>query len=203
MVAVMPNTVERWFGARFSELHPLLQALHRHDGRLEGEVELTRGRGLAGWLGARLQRKLGIPLDQDRCRLRVDLRHDEHGLQWSRRFGDGPVLLSVFEPVGQSPSGHWREKTGALTLLLDVATPEGGWHWQVRGARLGPLPLPRWLMPRVHAGKLVVDGRYQFFVRFSMPGLGLLLQYAGQLDAMPAGDAMAATRPVDEAIDKP
>ncbi|WJN58007.1 hypothetical protein [Pseudomonas sp. SO81] len=54
------NSVTSWFGEHFTELHPLLQRLHREGGELAGEVEVRYGQGLAGLLGRRLANKLGL-----------------------------------------------------------------------------------------------------------------------------------------------
>ena len=56
------NTVTAWFGEMFFELHPGLQSLHRHGGVLKGKIQLNFGKGLAGVLGKRIARKLGVPL---------------------------------------------------------------------------------------------------------------------------------------------
>ena len=73
------NVVTRWFGTHFSALHPLLQGLHRHGGRLEGIVHIELGEGSAAWLGRRLARKLGIPISQAQRGFMVAIRHGEDG----------------------------------------------------------------------------------------------------------------------------
>ncbi|WP_139179114.1 DUF4166 domain-containing protein [Lysobacter sp. yr284] len=50
------------FCPAFDRLPPLLQTLHRDGGALAGGIELRTGRGLAGVIGQRLARTLGIPL---------------------------------------------------------------------------------------------------------------------------------------------
>ena len=58
------SPVERWFGPRFAQLHPSLQALHRRGGTLSGIVRIAVGKGPAGWFGRRLARSLGLPIDR-------------------------------------------------------------------------------------------------------------------------------------------
>jgi hypothetical protein len=183
--------VSDWFGPAYARLHPLLQRLHRdRASRLEGEVTMRFGRGLAGVLGQRLARRLGMPDVAGPQRLVVEVSHDDTHLHWQRRFGDGHALLSTFRPVGRYPDGHWLEDTGPIAFALQVdINDSGGWDWRwVRAWRRGR-PLPLWLLPRPSACKRVVDGRYCFHVGFRAPLLGELMAYEGLLDLLPVGGA--------------
>ena len=177
----MPSEiVSRWFGERFTQLHPQLQQLHRNGGQLGGEVEIAYGRGIAGFMGRRLARKMGFPA-AGRHRLKVGIAHDHNSLLWSRTFDDQPPLLSVFTPVGTVDDGYWLESTGPLSMQLTVEIIEGGWYWRCLGIRLLGLPVPRWLMPRTNACKTIEAGGYRFHVGVSLPLLGTLVHYQGLL----------------------
>lgn len=176
-----PTPVEAWFGDGFARLHPSLQALHREGGRLEGRVGFRVGRGLAGTIGRRVLRRLGIDPASPEQRLVVDIRHVDGVLRWARRFGDGPEAVSWFQPVGRWPEGHWEERAGPLRLRLMVDTDGGGWRWRQIGCRLWVLPLPVWLSPAVDAGKRIEDGRYRFDVAIRLPLLGEILAWGGHL----------------------
>jgi hypothetical protein len=165
------SPVEDWFGASFALLHPQLQALHRNGGRLRGPVQLSFGTGLAGIAGRALARRLGVPHQAGMATLEVNIASDAAGLHWSRRFNDGPVFNSVFQPVGCYPEGHWVERSGRIALRLQVAIRDGAWHWRQRG----------WLMPKAIASKCVIDGKYVFSVDIRFPILGSLLAYRGEL----------------------
>ena len=180
---MIESVVSRWFGPAFSQLDPLLQDLHRHGGRLHGDVDIDFGRGLAGLFGRRLARKLGIPVDAGKHRLAVDISHDPTTLYWDRCFDGATRMASVFQPVGHWPDGFWIERTGAVQFHLGVDIDDGGWTWRLRSARVFGLPMPRWLLPRSEAGKKIVDGKYRFFVGFSLPLLGPVLSYGGDLSA--------------------
>lgn len=54
------TVVSDWLGAAFTQ-HPLLQSLHRHGGKLRGQVGTGSGRGLAGIEDGRYQR-FALPL---------------------------------------------------------------------------------------------------------------------------------------------
>ncbi|ALN56281.1 hypothetical protein GLE_0923 [Lysobacter enzymogenes] len=190
------NAAIGWFGPAFDRLHPLLQALHRDGGALAGEIELRSGRGLAGVLGRRLARRLGIPLDRPRRGFRVDIVHEPARMLWLRRFDDGSELRSVFEPVGHWPDGHWLETTGPVRLRLGVDLDGGGWRWRLLGLSARGLPLPRLLFPRTDASKRIEriddEERYRFAVVFSWFPFGELLRYQGALHAVPAVTAPSA-----------
>jgi Domain of unknown function (DUF4166) len=52
----------------------------------------------------------------------------------------------------------------------------------IDGLRIGPMPLPRFLMPEINATERVDDqGRHQFNVRIAKWPLGLLVHYKGWL----------------------
>jgi hypothetical protein len=180
------SAVARWFGAHFSELHPLLQSLHRHGGTLRGVVEIQSGTGVAGWLGRRLARSLGIPIDRRLRGFEVEIKHTETALEWWRRFDDGSVVVSHFEPVGAWPVGYWKETTGALQMHLTVDIVNGGWRWRPLRASLYGLRLPLRLLPKSRAGKHIECGKYRFEVEFSLPIVGRLLSYGGALEVASA-----------------
>lgn len=177
------TAVSRWFGAAFEQLHPLLQALHRHGGTLQGPMIIRFGRGLPGAVGRRLARTLGIPSDGAAHRLQVDIRHADGRLHWDRRFDDGSRFASIFRPYGHWPDGGWIEESGRIALHLQVDMVDGGWQWRCVGARLGRWPVPLWLLPRTRAGKRIEAGGYRFDVSIRLPLLGEVLGYGGLLRA--------------------
>ncbi|UXI67076.1 DUF4166 domain-containing protein [Tahibacter amnicola] len=167
-------------------MHPLLQQLHRQGGELSGTVDIRLGSGVAGVLGRRIARRLGIPPHAGRCAMRVHIYHDAGALHWDRRFGDGAAwMCSTFSPTGNWPDGCWIEQTGPVRLALGVQIENGGWRWKLRRAWLAGIPLPRWVLPRSRAGKCIEDGRYRFDVTFAVPIIGDVLSYGGLLDAAP------------------
>lgn len=178
----MSELVAGWFGTAHERLDPLLQSLHRDGGRLLGACDVTVGRGLAGVLGRRIVRRWGLHL-VGANQMDVTVAPSPDALRWHRSFNGRPPLSSRFVPFGRFPDGHWQESSGRLALELGVALEEGNWIWHQRAARLGGLPLPAWLAPRVQAAKCVVAGKYVFSVRVALPLLGTLVSYAGTLDA--------------------
>ncbi|WP_339413076.1 DUF4166 domain-containing protein [Pseudomonas sp. EA_35y_Pfl2_R5] len=175
------SVVERWFGADFTQLHPLLQSLHRKGGKLHGLVDLQLGRGLAGIIGARLATRLGIPAELARVAFQVDIHDTDNALHWNRCFADNATLYSSFQPSGNWPNGYWLESTGSLKLALAVDVHQGGWYWRPLKAWLHGVRIPLWLLPRTEAYKRIEEGLYHFYVGFSLPLLGKRLSYSGTL----------------------
>ena len=185
------NSTQAWFGDAFQDLHPLLQQLHIQGGTLEGEIDVTLGKGLAGFLGRRLAKKLGVPTRHARTGYKVSISHHAGKLIWARQFigpdGASQDLVSEFVPYGHYPHGYWQESTGLMHFRLTVDILKGGgWNWRILGASLHGVPIPVRLFPQSKAYKCIEDGRYAFYVGFVMPGLGELFSYSGLLDLKPA-----------------
>lgn len=172
-----------WFGTGFAQLHPRLQTLHLEGGVLRGAVAISFGGGLAGVVGRRIARKLGIPTEGIHHQLQVTIAHHGDVLHWDRCFDGGQRFPSTFRSVGHWPDGHWIEETSAISLVLQVDVLDGGWYWRCIGARRGRWQIPTWLLPRSEAFKRIENDRYRFSVSFALPWLGEVLRYGGLLRA--------------------
>ena len=180
----MKTITEKWFGDHFTELHPKLQKLHSEGGVLSGEVEVEYGTGIAGVIGKRLGVKLGLPLHTESTSLKVDISHTDQAMIWSRQFGGASKpMVSEFTPQGIYESGYWAETTGAITVELSVEVHLGGWHWIQRATKVKNLVVPSLLVPELKAKKSFEDSLYQFEVALQKRGMGLLVRYAGALEA--------------------
>jgi hypothetical protein len=192
------NAVLAWFGSAFGQLHPQLQELHRVGGSLSGNVRIEFAQGLAGIIGRRIARTLGIPLAAT-SGLEVCIHSRDGALHWHRRFATGTDFKSVFVPVGHYPEGHWIESTGRVQVVLGVAVVDGAWRWEHRQTRLWGLPLPRWFAPRTIASKEIAGSDYVFRVEVVVPLFRTVVSYAGVLTptsplsphAIPAATACA------------
>lgn len=174
--------VKNWFADKFVNLHPLLQKLHTDGGRLTGEVEIFYGKGLAGIIGGRLAQKMNLP-NEGTHQLVVSISHDNDGLHWWRCFDDDVLVKSLFKPVGNIEQGYWIETTGPLSMKLTVDINNGGWFWRCLSINFLGVPIPRWLVPKTNAYKIIENGQYRFHVEFSLPIIGSLVSYQGLLRA--------------------
>lgn len=175
----------RWLGGEAGKLHPLLRELHARGGVLRGEVNLEFGAGLAGALGRRFARHLGLPAQAGPHSFEVHIREENGALRWDRCFDGATWQRSVFTPVGSWPQGHWREGIGAARMRLSVDVADGAWHWRLLGMSWLGLPLPSRLLS-LAAWKRIEDGHYRFHAGFALAGVGKLFLYEGLLEAAPA-----------------
>ena len=171
---------ETWFGPHFQTLHPQLQALHRQGGVLRGEVNFTYGSGIAGLLGKRIAKRMGVADLTSPSAFRVEIQHTHEAMIWRRIFNDSVVCESAFEPKGSYEDGYWIEKTGAVQVELGVRLTDKAWHWDCRRVLLHGIPLPSIIRPVVRAHKRIEEGIYCFSVEFSHPWLGKLFSYEGK-----------------------
>jgi len=179
------SKVQRWFGPKFTELHPLLQRVHLEGAQLVGIVDIHFADGISGAFGRRLAKKLGIPVKGGQHQLKVDIAHRDDGMHWDRCFDDADYMRSVFRPIGTWADGYWIEDTGPLKMRLTVDVENGGWYWRCLEMRLFGLRIPLWMFPNSKAYKTIENGLYKFYVGFSLPGIGTFLSYSGSLSEVP------------------
>lgn len=176
------DIVKNWFENDFSDLDPLLQKLHLLGGELTGDIDLSYGVGIAGLIGKRLAKKMGLP-GQGSHKLLVSISHSKKGLHWNRKFNDNKLVESLFIPFGNHKNGYWIEKIGPIKMKLTVDIINGGWFWRCLKVSLFGLPIPLWFVPKSQAYKVVENNKYVFNVSFSYPLLGDLVSYKGVLNA--------------------
>ena len=77
-----------------------------------------------------------------------------------------------------------------LVFYSGLTVEEAALHFPVKSARVGPLPLPRWLLPVSIAREYEQGGRFCFDVKLHAPVTGdLLVHYQGQLSPVPRAEA--------------
>ena len=140
-----------------------------------GRAVVTRGTGPWPRLLAAL---FGFPPATEDCPVTVTLTPTEGGETWTRRFGS-----RVFRSHLALRNGRMTERFGALTFDLDLHLSGNALHFPVTAARLGPVPLPRWALPRSVAAETEDDtGRFRFDVAIHAPLTGgLIVRYRGWL----------------------
>jgi hypothetical protein len=177
----MGSIAEEWFGSQFSELHPLLQDLHRNSGTLVGQIDVSFGQGLAGVIGKRVAARFGVPMVAGGHAFEVSICSESGVLHWVRTFNGQSRFHSRFEPVGRHPDGYWIERSGPLSLQLGVQIVAGDWHWIHQRTRIFGIPVPKAIVPAAVASKSIEQGLYRFSVQVSAPVLGKLFGYSGIL----------------------
>jgi hypothetical protein len=174
----------RLLGDAFDKLPSVIRAVHEAAPRLvvTGTSTVTEG---SFWLSRALRRLLRLPAPGTRLPLSVvfETRDDREIL--SRHY-PGATLTTLQMAAGRSGSGLLCEKFGPFSLIIQLEARSHSLAFTLIDLRCFGFSVPRWLRPKLTARESADDGRYHFFVRIDVPGLGRLIQYQGCLD-VPGG----------------
>jgi hypothetical protein len=142
---------------------------------LLGEVETH---GPETWVGRIIGWFAGFPAKSGSSTAAVTIERDGEGEVWIRRFG----AASFKSHLSDGQPGRLSERFGFVTIDLDAKADAQGFSLAVAQARLGELPLPRFLTPDTRASAFADEqGRYRFDVTITMPLAGRLVRYQGWL----------------------
>lgn len=152
--------------------------------RFTGWVVIEGGNALAR-LVARLA---GFPRPAGRAPFMLDIApHPDGGHVWTRHFTQRMTRSRLRYDAQR---GRAVESFGPLRIEMSLSARNGVLLIEVARLRLAGLPLPAILTPRSTSREYQSDGRFGFDIGASLPGLGLLIRYRGELsaestDAMP------------------
>ncbi|MEQ8404778.1 MAG: DUF4166 domain-containing protein [Oceanicaulis sp.] len=168
----------RALGPFFAALPAPVRRLHEPGaGRVfEGRAQIERGRGLAG-LAARL---LGLPKSGHSVPLRYAVS-DVDGVERHARDFDGHAMVTRQRLEILSHGPRIAETIGPVTVLFALEAGLDGLVLAITGARLGPIRLPRALVPRMRATERGYGGAVLFDVSVSAPLIGPVIAYRGRL----------------------
>jgi len=171
----------RVMGEDFALLPPAVRALHQVNGDLAaaGEAEVIRGRGLIARLLCRLMR---FPAAAARVPVSVWMREEDGVETWRRAFG-GAAFSSRLAQRG----ALLVERFGPLRFGFALRREPDGLAMHFVRWWLGPLPMPRLLMPRGTAREYEAESRFHFDVPIALPLLGPIIHYRGWLIPPAAG----------------
>jgi hypothetical protein len=168
----------RVMGDNFEHLPEVTRRLHR--GRPAviaiGEAEVTPA---ANAVGQFLARAFGLPCAGGKQPVRVAIESRDGREHWTRFFGGKP-MRSV---MSAAPGGLIEEQFGPFTLRMRLVPKPGGLDMERVSGRLWGAPLPRFLLPRMHATERVDEfRRHAFDVEITAPLIGRLVAYKGWLE---------------------
>ena len=142
--------------------------------RLEGRAEVVRGRGLVARLIAALFR---FPPEARDVPLTVTKWQVPGGEVWQRDFAG-----RRFRSHLRSADGQITERFGPFAFALGLRVADRSLAFPVTAGRIGPIPLPRRLLPVSIASESERNGRFHFNVELRAPmGLGRIVRYRGWL----------------------
>ena len=170
-----PPLYARVMGAEFGALPPAVRALHLVNGDLaaSGTAEVIRGAGLLPRLLCRL---MGFPAAAAEVPVSVWMREEKGVETWRRDFGG-----SAFSSRLSQRGGLLVERFGAIRFGFALRRETDGLSMHFARWWLGPLPMPRFLMPRGIAREYEAEGRFHFDVPVALPLIGPVIHYRGWL----------------------
>ncbi|MEO0916327.1 MAG: DUF4166 domain-containing protein, partial [Pseudomonadota bacterium] len=172
MVPLFP----RFLRDTFDDLPDVVRAGHRVPAplRMTGQARVTRGVSLWARFLAALFR---FPAATDDIAVSVLMTPQGQGETWEREFGD-----QIFRSNLRIAGAYMTERFGPFTFRLGLHVADDALHFPVLSGRLGPVRLPRFLLPVSVAREFAEDGRFNFDVRLSAPLTGaLMVHYQGWL----------------------
>jgi hypothetical protein len=166
-------------GPRWDELPAAVQRAHRPSAKLRGTFEVRHGRSPLARAIARIVR-----CPREAAGVEVTLCIEaEDGVEWWHRTFDGRRMTTRQQ---SEEAGVLNERIGPLELLFRLQVEGGALRFDQVGARgrlAGlALPWPRWCRPQVEALARAEPGGVAVSVAVSLPGIGLLMSYAGRLE---------------------
>ncbi len=175
-----PDVFERALGdVAWKALPVITRSIHQSQPGvvLNGEASIMGAETALGRLIAKL---FGFPPAGEQVPVTVTIESDGSREQWRRQFGNKNMASAMTVAEGYSQSVE--ERFGPFAFRLKLETGPYGLNMAMAGIRLGPIPLPRFMMPDISATERVDEqGRHQFNVRIAKWPLGLLVHYRGWL----------------------
>ena len=168
---------QRQLGDSFAKLPDPVQQAHAVYGPRcwTGRARVSRGGSL--WARA-LAFLFGFPQASEDVPVTVAMVPQQGGEVWERQFG-----TNVFRSYLQQKAGQMTERFGPFTFQLGLHVTDGELHFPVRAGRMGPVPMPRFLLPQSVTREYARDGRFHFDVAVKAPLTGkLMVHYQGSLE---------------------
>jgi len=165
----------RVMGQDFARLPPAVRALHLVNGDLAatGMAHVIRGTNVLGRL---IGRVMGFPPAAAQVPVSVWMREEGGVETWRRDFGG-----ICFESRLAQRGSLLIERFGAIRFAMVLKREPDGLSMPFRRWWIGPVPMPRCLLPRGVAREYEADGRFHFDVPIALPLIGLVIHYKGWL----------------------
>jgi NAD(P)-dependent dehydrogenase (short-subunit alcohol dehydrogenase family) len=165
----------RVMGEDFALLPPAVRALHLVNGDFaaSGTAEVISGKGLPARLLCRI---IGFPAAAASVPVSVWMREQDGVETWRRDFG-GAAFSSRLAHRGALLT----ERFGPIRFGFTLRREADGLTMHFARWWLGPLPMPRLLMPRGTAREYEAGGRFHFDVPIALPLIGPVIHYRGWL----------------------
>jgi hypothetical protein len=100
--------------------------------------------------------------------------------RWERKFADRRYASTIFAGAGHD-DGYLIEHFGPYYLRFRLTLRGDVLVWTLDGWRLGPIPLPRWSVPRIECLEGADGERFTFDIDVTFPLIGWVIHYRGWL----------------------
>lgn len=168
----------RVMGESFATLPEVTRRLHRGRPAItaEGEAVVIGAKNAVGRLIAKL---FGFPSEASRVPVRVLIESRDGKEYWTRFFNEKPIR-SVMQRAGD---GIIEERFGAISVRMELVARPDGLDMVRTSGRIGPIPLPSFLLPTIKAEERTEGNRrHRFDVEIGLPLIGRLVAYRGYLE---------------------
>ncbi|WP_163831511.1 DUF4166 domain-containing protein [Spartinivicinus ruber] len=166
------NILQKHLGESYNNLPPLLEQAHRGDIYLKGKAIVKRGNRL----GNIIANILKMPPASTDCNLQVYGNHTEDSMKWQRHF-ENHIMTSNFKIAGE----FLTEQLGPISLLLKLNIKDNKLSYHVVKTSVFGIPIPKVFSPTLTAYEMEYNELYRFHVSISLPIIGLLISYNGDL----------------------
>ncbi|WP_395821025.1 DUF4166 domain-containing protein [Devosia sp.] len=167
----------RVMGPAFAALPEVTQRLHRGRPALivEGQAAVI---GARNWAGRLVAAMFGMPREASNVPVRVVIEARDGREYWTRFF-DGKPMRSV---MSRADEGVIEERFGAIAICMVLVPRADGLDMVRSSGRIGSIPIPGFLLPRIKAEERVEGQRHRFDVDIALPVIGRLVAYRGWLE---------------------
>jgi saccharopine dehydrogenase-like NADP-dependent oxidoreductase len=164
----------------FAAMPPITRTLHRGAPAVlgEGMADIDAPDSFAGRLTSALFR---FPKPGSNVPVSVLVEQTPSGERWLRRY-PGRDMLSVMSH-GDPETHTLGERFGAFSFRMKITGHDEGLDMEMESARIGPLPLPKSLVPKISATeRSSPEGNHLFDVSITVPLVGRIVRYRGWLE---------------------
>ena len=174
----MTHLYQALLGPDWASLAPITRHLHSPDPMvlLEGRVDIVRG---ANPIAAMIAGILGLPRagQQQSALVKVSVKDSGELLE---RWYDGRHFATY-----QDRSGcNLTERFGSFALQFVLRVEAGSLHFDPAGVKLWGVGLPNSVAPAIAATERAQAETHIFDVSLSLPLVGLIIHYRGELKAV-------------------
>jgi hypothetical protein len=177
-----PGLYARLLGESWAGLADAVRRMHCNGSTVRGQGRLRVSR-CNNLLARCLATLLRLPSASEAVLVTLTIAPVNDWEDWTRTFDGRPLVTRQW----LGPQGLLVEQNGMMELRFRLAVHDGGLDFQRAGAalRLGRLrvPVPSFLAPLVRAREMPAGhpGRTAISVQISLPLVGLLIAYEGQM----------------------